>query len=69
MNVVIGNATHSLSESDRKVNGIFPQFISSIAPALVSSLDSGGAVNGYDSDLDGVLKDGTVAVAAPAFGI
>jgi len=69
MNVVLGAATHLMSESDRAVNGIFPQFVSSVTPALVSSLASGGAVNGYNPDLDGVFKDGTASVIAPAFGI
>lgn len=69
MNVVIDGTTHTMSESDRKVNGIFSQFVSSVTPATVSALSGGGAVNGYDSDLDGVLKDGSVAVVAPAFGV
>jgi hypothetical protein len=69
MNAVIGNTTHQLSESDRKINGIFSQFISSVVPSLVSSLASGGAINGYAPELDGVFKDGSVAVAAPAFGV
>jgi hypothetical protein len=68
MNAVIDDTIHPLSEYDRQVNGLFSQFITSVSPSIVSSLGSGGAVNGYDPDLDGVLKDGAVAVVAPAFG-
>lgn len=69
LNAVVGKTTRPLSESDRKVNGIFSQFASSVAPSVVSELISGGAVNGYYPDLNGVLKDGAAEIAAPAFGV
>jgi len=68
-NIVIGKAAHGLTEFDRKLNGIADQFVNNISPVLASSLATGGAVNGYNSDLDGVLKDGSISLIAPAFGV
>ena len=58
-----------MSDYDRRVNGLALQFVSSVAPSTVVSLSSGGAVNGYNPDLDGVLKDGSALIMAPAFGV
>jgi len=69
MNVVLDNVAHPLSDYDREVNGLALQFVSTVAPSTVASLASGGAVNGYNNDLDGVLKDGSVLIIAPAFGV
>jgi len=67
--VVLDGVAHPMSDYDRRVNGLALQFVSSVAPSTVVSLSSGGAVNGYDPDLDGVLKDGSALIMAPAFGV
>jgi hypothetical protein len=69
MNVVLDNVAHSMTDYDRQVNGLALQFVSTVSPSTVAALSSGGAVNGYNADLDGVLKDGSVSVIAPAFGV
>jgi hypothetical protein len=69
LNIVLNGVAHPLSDYDRRVNGLALPFVNSVAPSTVASLSSGGAVNGYNSDLDGVLKDGSISLIAPAFGV
>jgi len=69
MNAVLNNVAHPMTDYDRRLNGLMLPFVSTVAPSTVASLSSGGAVNGYNGDLDGVLKDGSALIIAPAFGV
>lgn len=67
-NVVTGHVGHVIAETSKKINGLNSRFVSSVTPAAVAALGSGGAVLGYESGIDSVFVDGQATINAPAFG-